>query len=322
MKNFRYQKASTIKEALAQLKAAGGAAKLMAGGTDLLGEMKDGIARPDRLIHLRIPQLNYILEDSKGLRIGALTPLSAIVAHPHIKKRYAALAQAAGEVGSPQLRHMGTLGGNLCQRPRCWYYRGEFPCLKKGGETCYAVAGQNKYHAILGGGPCFIVHPSDTAPALMALEASVRIIGPRGERVVPLTDFFIAPTKDSSREHILRPEEILTEILIPPLPEESRSLYLKARERRCWDFALASVALVQVMKGGEHQGTRIVLGGVAPLPYRVLKTEGALKGKRIDEALAAQAGRLAVFGARPLSQNAYKVELTQTLVRRAILATT
>lgn len=322
MKNFRYQKASTVKEALAQLKAAGGAAKLMAGGTDLLGEMKDGIARPDRLIHLRIPQLNYILADSKGLRIGALTPLNAIVAHPHIKERYAALAQAAGEVGSPQLRHMGTLGGNLCQRPRCWYYRGEFPCLKKGGETCYAVAGQNKYHAILGGGPCFIVHPSDTAPALMALEASVRIIGPRGERVVPLTDFFIAPTKDSSREHILRPEEILTEILIPPLPEESRSLYLKARERRCWDFALASVALVQVMKGGEHQGTRIVLGGVAPFPYRVLKTEGALKGKRIDEALAAQAGRLAVFGARPLSQNAYKVELTQTLVRRAILATT
>lgn len=321
MKNFRYQKAATVKEALAQLKAAGGAVKLMAGGTDLLGEMKDGIARPDRVIHLRIPQLSSIQADSKGLRIGALTPLNQIAAHPHIRERYAALAQAAEEVGSPQLRHIGTLGGNLCQRPRCWYYRGELPCLKKGGETCYAVTGQNKYHAILNGGPCFIVHPSDTAPALMALGANLKIASPRGERVVPLEGFYLAPRKDIRREHILQPDELLTEVQIPSPPEGSRSLYLKARERRCWDFALASVALVQTMKGGECQGARVVLGGVSPLPYRSLKAEGALKGKRIDEALAAHAGQLAVFGARPLSQNSYKVELTQTLVRRAVLAT-
>ncbi|MBI4334651.1 MAG: xanthine dehydrogenase family protein subunit M [Chloroflexi bacterium] len=322
MKNFRYQKASTVKEALAQLKAAGGAAKLMAGGTDLLGEMKDGIARPERVIHLRIPQLNHIQADSKGLRIGALTPLSQVAAHPQIKEGYTALAQAAEEMGSPQLRHIGTLGGNLCQRPRCWYYRGEFPCLKKGGESCYAVAGQNKYHAILGGGPCFMVHPSDTAPALIALGASVKIASPRGERVVPLEQFFISPRQDGSREHILQPDELLAEVQLPPPPEGSRSLYLKARERRCWDFALASVALVQTVKGGACQGARVVLGGVAPIPYRALKAEGVLKGKRIDEALATQAGQLAVFGARPLSQNSYKEELTRTLVRRAVLATT
>lgn len=319
MRKFRFHQASSIKDALAQLKGKGERAQVLAGGTDLLGEMKDGIAGPELLVSLKgIPGLDRISLGAEGLRMGALVSLHEIATHPQIGKQYGALAQAASEVGSPTLRHMGTLGGNLCQRPRCWYYRGDVVCLKKGGERCYVPTGQNKYHAILEGGPCFTVHPSDTAPALIALGARVKVAGPQGERVIPLEKFFVGPRKDVRRETVLGPQEILTEIQVPSIPE-GRSIYLKSKERRCWDFALAAVAVSLTLKDGLCQEARIVLGGVAPIPYRASRAEDVLKGKRIEEPLAKQAAHLALLGALPLTSNAYKVDLAKTLVNRALL---
>lgn len=320
MKGFSFYNPRSLKEALSQLKEAGGKSKLMAGGTDLLGQMKAGILQPERLIHLKaIPDLGFIRQDQDGLHLGALVSLHEITVHPAIQKRFKMLAQAAQEVGSPQLRYMGTLGGNLCQRPRCWYYRGDFVCLKRGGEQCYAVTGQNKYHAILEGGPCFIVHPSDTAPALIALGAFVKIAGPNRERSLPIERFFIPPRQDIARENILETDEILTEILLPYPKEASRGVYLKARERRCWDFALASVALLITIEEGICQGIRLVLGGLAPIPLRALKAEDLLKGKPLNAEMIEQATQMALNGARPLSSNPYKVELAQSLIKQAFM---
>ncbi|MFQ5903453.1 MAG: FAD binding domain-containing protein [Candidatus Binatia bacterium] len=320
MRSFQFHQASTIKDALFQLREKGRQAKILAGGTDLLGEIKDGIISPGLLVSIRdIPGLDRISLGSGELRMGPLVSLHEIAAHPRIEKQFGALAQAASEVGSPQLRHMGTLGGNLCQRPRCWYYRGEQVCLKKGGKQCYAPTGQNKYHAILDGGPCFMVHPSDTAPALLALRARVKIAGLQGQRVIPLGKFFISPRQDVRRETVLDPGEVLTEIQVPSI-KESRSVYLKTKERRCWDFALASVAVALTFEDGLCREARIVLGGVAPFPYRASKAEEILKEKRIEEPLATQASHLALLGALPLTSNAYKVDLARALVRRALLA--
>jgi xanthine dehydrogenase YagS FAD-binding subunit len=320
MKGFTFHKTRSLKEALAILKKADGKAKIMAGGTDLLGVMKDEIVQPERLIYLKeIPDLGNIRPDKDGLHLGALVSLHEVTVHSLIQERFGILAQAAQEVGSPQLRNMGTLGGNLCQRPRCWYYRGDFVCLKRGGDHCYAVTGQNKYHAVIEGGPCFIVHPSDTAPALLALDARVKIAGPDREKIVPLENFFVTPRQDKSRENILEPEEILTEIMVPYPGEGSQGIYLKARERSCWDFALASVALLLNMKDGICQEIRLVLGGIAPIPFRAFKAEEVLKGKPIEIELIDQACQMALTGARPLPSNAYKLELTQALMKQALL---
>jgi xanthine dehydrogenase YagS FAD-binding subunit len=320
MKSFNFHKPRSLKEALSILKENNGKAKLMAGGTDLLGEMKEKVTQPEQVIYIKeIPDLKYIRTGEDGLQIGALVSLQEITVHPIIQKKFNLLAQAAQEVGSPQLRNMGTLGGNLCQRPRCWYYRGDFVCLKKGGGQCYAVTGQNKYHAILEGGPCFIVHPSDTATALVALEARVKIASLERKKTIPLDKFFILPRQDISRENILEPDEILTEILIPYHQEGSRGVYLKARERKCWDFALASVAAICVIKEGICHDVRLVLGGIAPIPLRAHRAEELLRGKSLKTKLIEQASQLALSGARPLSSNLYKVELIQALVKQALI---
>ena len=254
-----------------------------------------------------------------GLRIGALTTLSEIAVHPQIGQRYTALAQGAASAATPQLRHQGTLGGNLCQRPRCWYFRGDFQCLRKGGESCYALEGENEFHCVFGGSGCYIVHPSDTAPALVTLDARVHIAGPRETRVVPLESFFVLPAKDLTRETVLEPGEILTEVLLPPAPQGLRSSYRKVRVRGSWDFALAGVALALQATGGQIERARIVLSGVAPVPWRAIEAENALIGQHLDGEVASRAADASIKGVEPLAQNGYKVDLTRGIVEEALL---
>jgi len=244
-----------------------------------------------------------------------------VAAHPLLRRDYAVLAQAAGEVASPQLRNQGTLGGNLCQKPRCWYYRGDFRCLRKGGDMCYAFAGENQYHCIFGGDGCYIVHPSDTAPALVALDAVARIEGPRGNRVLPVAELHVAPATDPTRETVLEPGEVITEVVLPAPRSGARSSYRKVRSRRSWDFAVAGVALHLVTsRAGVVEDARIVLSGAAPVPWRLTEVERYLIGRTVDAAVAAEVGRRAVAGAQPLSGNGYKVPLFEGLVASELMA--
>ncbi len=327
MKAFEWVSASTVEEAVSQLQTKkpvqnrDEAPQPLAGGQDLLTAMKDYVVRPSRVVNLKsIPGLDRLQVDAAGLRIGALVTLAQLEQHPEIKKRFPGLAEAASSVATPQIRNLGTVGGNLCQRPRCWYFRLEnVVCLRKGGDECYAESGENKYNAILGGGPSFIVHPSDLAPMLVALGATVSTASPKGGRNLPLEKFFILPSEEPTRENVLEPAEIITEIQVPASAIAARSTYLKFKERDSLDFALSAVAAALELDGsGAVRQARLVLGGVAPAPWRVPRAEEFLVGKRLDAATLAEAARLALRGASPLSKNAYKVPLTQTLVRRAL----
>jgi xanthine dehydrogenase YagS FAD-binding subunit len=238
---FGYVRAQSLDDAFAQLDGAD--ARVCAGGTDLLGCLRDGVFDCSKVVSLsRLAGLRGIAENGGGLRLGALTPVADVAAHPAVNERYAVLAQAARAVASPQLRNQGTIGGNICQKPRCWYYRGEFHCKRKGGETCYALAGENQYHCILGGAGCYIVHPSDIAPALVVLGATVRIASREGTRTVPIEQFHVSPRDDIQRETVLRPGEVVTAIDISAPPRGLKSAYHKVRARGAWDFALAGVS--------------------------------------------------------------------------------
>ena len=325
MNSFDLHNPTSVKEAIGLLDAQdmmSRRVKVMAGGQDLLTELKDRLVEPQAVVNLKhIPGLDTLHYDGKdGLHIGALVKVADVAAFQPAQEFFSALAQATGVVGSPQIRHIGTMGGNLCQRPRCWYYRNEnIVCLKKGGKMCYAAAGENKYNAILGGGPSFIVHPSDTATALVALNASVTIAGPTGTRNVPLEQFFILPSKNVYRENILKSNEIVTAIQVPHPPlVGARSVYLKFREKMSMDWAMSACAISLHLDGGRVVDSRIVLGGVAPIPWRVPKAEALLKGKAITPDLLHQVADAALQGAVPLAQNGYKIPLTKTLVRRAI----
>lgn len=321
MDNFSYSRPATLKEATAQLGKEHGKIAILSGGTDLLGSLKDHLDAPERLVNIRnLKELQGIRAGRGGLTIGAATLLADIAENAMIQQQTPLLAMAAGKVGTPQIRNMGTIGGNLCQRPRCWYYRNNYPCFKHGGNMCFSAAGENDYHAILEGGPSFIVHPSDTAPALVALGATARIVGGSGERMVPLDKFFVTPKQDVRRENVLQPNEVLADITVPNAPAGSKAIYVKEMVREVWDFALCSVAAMVTVQNGVVQDVRIVLGGVAPIPYRALKAEAAIKGKPLDEASCAAAGAAAVDGARPLAKNGYKVPLTQAVVKRALLS--
>jgi xanthine dehydrogenase YagS FAD-binding subunit len=328
MNSFEWTSPRTLEEAVKLLHSSDAAVdrrpQPLAGGQDLLTVMQEGLARPSRLVNLKgIPGLARI-EDrgGKGLRIGALATVSDLAESAVVGLRFPGLRAAALSIASPQIRNLGTVGGNLCQRPRCWYFRLEHVvCLKKGGDTCYAQNGENKYNAIFGGGPSYIVHPSDLAPMLVALGASVTIFGPRGERSLPLEKFFTLPNTgaDITRENVLAPGEILTRVDVPASPFARRSTYLKFRERESFDFAMASVAAALELGGdGRIQEARLVLGGVAPIPWRVPNAEALLRGQRADADTLARAAEAALSGADPLAQNAYKVPLTKTLVRRAL----
>jgi xanthine dehydrogenase YagS FAD-binding subunit len=322
MRAFEYVKPATVADAVRELGRSWADAKILAGGIDLLGELKEGIISPQRIVNIKgISGLRYIrFSEKEGLRLGALVTLEEIETHQVIRQRYTALAEAAHSVGTPQIRNVGTIGGNLCQRPRCWYYRDEHTkCLKKGGPMCFAYNGENKYHAILGGGPCYIVHPSDCAPALIAFGASVTVVSPRGQRTVPLEEFFVLPSRRLDHETILEPDEIVTEIQVPAPAPNTRSTYLKFKERDSHDFAIVGAAVVMRLRGKVCEDVRIVLSGVAPIPWRSPEAEAVLKGKAITPELAEQAGKAAVAKAQPLAQNAYKVPLTQAIVKQAIL---
>ncbi|MBZ5700099.1 MAG: xanthine dehydrogenase family protein subunit M [Acidobacteriia bacterium] len=320
MKAFANKNATSIREAVSLLAQHPGKALPIAAGSDLLGEMKDGIETPEVLVNLKtIPGLDKIRQQSGAVSIGPLVPVAEVAESQLLHTHFPAFVEAAAVIASPQIRNVGTVGGNLCQRPRCWYYRGPFRCLRKGGEFCYAPMGENRYHAILGGGPSFIVHPSDLAPALIALDAKARISGSSGDRTIPLEQFFVLPTVNVQRENILRPDEILTEILIPLPAPGTRSTYWKQMERDAWDFALVSVAAAIRQRDGKVEQARIVMGGVAPIPWRSHEAEAALIGRPLDATTAAQAGDKAMEPAQPLRDNAYKVALSRAIIRGALL---
>ncbi len=313
--SFAYIRPQKIDEAIAHLADPGAA--VHAGGTDLLGCLREGIFEVKKVVSLSgLKGLHGIAETADGgVRIGALTPIAQVAADPLLNEKFSALAQAAGEVASPQLRNQGTLGGNLCQKPRCWYYRGEFHCLRKGGDTCYAAQGESQFHAIFGGdGTCFIVHPSDTAPALVALNASVKVLGPKGERQVPVENFHVLPEQNVALETVLEPDEIVTAIQIPAPPAGVNSSYRKVRTRRSWDFAIAGLALALVMEGKTVKSARVVLSGAAPVPWRLPAVETLLTGKALTPKLARQAGKTAMKGAMPLKHNAYKLPLFEGMI--------
>jgi xanthine dehydrogenase YagS FAD-binding subunit len=268
-----------------------------------------------------IPGLNSIKEERGGIRIGALATLVEVEEHPAVREKFLILSEGAAEAASPQIRNAGTIGGNLCQRPFCWYFRSaHFDCLRKGGQVCYSVAGDSRYHAIFGGGPSFIVHPSDLAPVLVALDAQIKIVNAAGERIIPLEKFFVLPQVDFKHENILKPGDIVTEIFVPYPKSGSKGFYHKVRERLAWDHAIVSVATVVQSGGGVARDARVVLGGVAPIPWRAPKAEDFLRGQKIDDAAAQKAAEIALEGARPMKDNTYKVGLAKSLIQRGLLA--
>lgn len=296
----------------------------LAGGVDLIDLLKLNLIAPAALVNLKgLPELDGIQADPKqGLRLGALVKLHEVAMHPAILQTWTAVSEAAAEAATPQIRNLATVGGNLLQRPRCWYFRNaDTPCLKKGGEQCFSLSGLNRYHAILGGGPSYIVHPSNLAPALVALGASARIIGPSGERTVELEKFFTPPTVDPTRENDLKPGEIITQVIVPPPAPGTRSTYLEAREKQSFDWPLVSVAAAITPGAGSKsiRDGRIVMGAVAPIPWRSPEAENAIKGAPLDVIRARAAADAALKPAIAMSENAYKIALAKVMVRRAIL---
>ena len=316
---FEWTNVRSVQDALAQLDEN---AVLKAGGVDLIDRLKEGLDSPSRLVNIRtISGLDYIKEDSGWLRIGPLVTLATIADHPMIRERYTALADAALHAATPQIRNMATIGGNLLQRPRCCYFRSEqFHCLRKGGDRCFAQDGENDYHAIFDNQVCAIVHPSAAACALTAFDAKLEIQGKKGVRETALDGFFLSPEQDITREHSLAPDEILTEIRVPiPLPG-TRSAYTKVAQKESFDWPLAEVAVVLERRGDVVSKASIVMGAAAPIPWRAKAAEAALAGKRLNEDNARAAAKAAIGGATPLSENAYKLPIFETVVRRTILA--
>ncbi len=295
-----------------------------AGGIDVLDLLKEDLLAPATVVSLNaVTGLDTIVEDEGGgLRIGAMLTLARLADHPVLRRRYPILSDALQVSASPQIRNLATLGGNLLQRPRCWYFRAaEYRCLRKGGGHCFAISGENQYHAIFDNRPCAIVHPSTAATALVALGATVELTNAEGAvRRVLLEDFFVAPKRDIERENDLKPREILTAILLPPLPGSVRMAHLKQGERDSFDWPLADVAVVlDFDPRASCKRAAIILGAAAPVPHRARTAEAALTGRRIDENVVREAGHAALDGATPFTMNAYKVPLFEALVRRGIL---
>jgi xanthine dehydrogenase YagS FAD-binding subunit len=298
---------------------------IKAGGLDLLDLMKAGLLQPRRIVNLRdIAGLDRIIEEKDGtLRIGAMITIAQVASNPIVRRRYTALADATGNSASPQIRNVATLGGNLLQRPRCWYFRSvRHDCVRKGGETCFAFGGENQYHAIFDQSGCAMVHPSTAATALVALGAKLVLVNAEGgQREVLLEDFYLLPDKDIHRENDLSPGEIVTAVVLPKLEPAIRSVHLKQGEKDSFDWPLADVAvLLDRDAGGVCRRVSIVLGAAAPVPHRAKAAEAVLRGKPVHEQTASDAARAALAGAAPLSKNAYKLPIFETLVRRAILA--
>jgi xanthine dehydrogenase YagS FAD-binding subunit len=324
MRKFTHITARTIDEAILALQRYGDRASVIAGGTDLLGKMKDSIlpGYPEALIDIKnIAELDFLKAERGVLRIGALTRLEDIGKEPLIREKYTALAQAAGRTASPHLREMGTLGGNICQDIRCWYYRNpdnRFPCLRKGGGRCYAIEGDNRYHSIMGGsveGGCYAVHPSDTAPALVALNAKIKT----SKRTLDAEDLFQV---DVAKTTVLNSDEILTEIQIPEPKSDTRSAFLKFAIRKSIDFPIVNCAAMITSKKGVVTTARICLNAISVKPYRAIKAEKTILKKTVDESIAEAAGIAAMEDAKPMERNGYMVQIAKVLIKRAILACT
>lgn len=329
MKSFRILSPRDVATAIDQLPAARGPAlredaRLLAGGQDILTELKHELIAPEALVDLSsVPGLEgYERTSDGGLRIGAMTRLRDLEHDESLTGAFAVLREAAASVASPQIRTQATVGGNLCQRPRCVYYRhSHAPCIKKGGSECFAATGHNKFNAIFGGGPSYIVHPSDLAPALVALNAEAVVVGPRGERRMPLENFFTLPSEGSIlRENVLGRNEVLKEVIVPKPASGTVSTYLKFRERESYDFALVAVAAVLRIAEGKVASASVVLGGVAPIPWRAASTEGLLTGASVAEETVRRAAKASIEGAAPLSENGFKLPLTRNLVWKALTA--
>jgi xanthine dehydrogenase YagS FAD-binding subunit len=326
MKSYELYEPTTVQQAVGLLNQFGATGKALGGGSDLIGGiMKDwvqgkGQPLPVQIVDLTtIPDLKGIKMGSDGAHIGATTTLSEIIESTDLQQQFPLLTQAAASVASPLIRNFGTLGGNINQRPRCWFYRGEdFNCYKKGGDFCYSVTGDNRYHAIIGGELCYIAHPSDTSTALLALNAQAKISGPSGDRTVPFDQYFHGPREDVLTENVLKSNEVLTEVFIPTLPAGSKMAWTKLKDRQVYDFAVVSVATVFTLDGGNWKDGRVTMGGVAPVPYRAQVVEDALKGKDIKASIKAAAAQIRTV-ARPMSLNAYKVDIAQGLVERTVL---
>jgi len=294
---------------------------VLAGGLDTFDWFKDRVKRPSVVVDVGgVGELRGVRDVDGGLEIGALTTLTDVAAHPLVLQRYGVLARAASLVATPQIRNQGTLGGNLCQDTRCWYYRGGWPCYRAGGNICYADTPQsmNREHCILGAARCVAVSPSDTAPALVVLDAEMVVRSRRGERVVPAKDFFLGPKTDITRMTVLEPRELLVAVRIPARWAGARFYFEKVRDRQSWDFALVSVASALDVQGETIREARLAVGAVAPVPLRLERAEAALRGQPANEESASRAAEIAIAGARPLRQNAYKVGMMRNLVKRAI----
>lgn len=316
--DFKYIQPQSLKSASTQLKNSTSVA--YAGGTDLLGLIKDDIISPETLVNLKlINGLSGIKHvRGKGFFIGAMTKISELAEDDLIQKELTVLAEAAKQVASPQLRNVGTIAGNLCQRPRCWYFRGDYHCLRKGGDSCFAYDGENKYHCIIGGDSCFIVHPSDIAVALRALDATISIYSDGKSKTVSVHDFFVLPEVDDRRENILQQGEIITEIFIPELPQKTISTYYKHRQRRSWDFAVVSIAAVITKSNRGVASGKLTFGGVAPIPWVEEKLNSAMSNFEINDETLQRLSQLSFSDADPLAQNGYKLPLVRNLIRKVL----
>ncbi len=321
MKPFAYVNPTNEKDAVASLSPEFEKALPLGGGQDLLARMKDYITQPERIVNVKNALDGAIAAaPGGGLTIGAAVKMVDLAEHAEVGRLYPAIAAAAIEVGTPQIRHQGTVGGNLNQRPRCWYYRNEeFVCFKKGGNQCFSPAGENQFHAIFGDGPSFIVHPSSLAVPMVAYGATFRVLGPKGERMVPAAEYFTMPTLQNVRtENVLAPDELLTHVTLPA-PGNVKSGHYEVRYKTSHDWPIAFATVVLTMNGNTVGSARVVMGAVAPVPWRSQPAERALAGKPINEETAAAAAEAALRDARPLSQNGYKVQVAKTAVKRAIL---
>ncbi|MCL4846909.1 MAG: FAD binding domain-containing protein [Acidobacteria bacterium] len=319
MKAFEYVDPTNLTQALGALSPSRGRALAIAGGQDLLALMKDYVLQPDRLVNVKRLDQTVAEADGGGWRVGAAVRLADLARHEGLRSAYPALAHAADEVGTPQIRNIGTVGGNLCQRPRCWYFRNEeFRCLKKGGPRCYAVDGENQFHAIFGDGPCHIVHPSSLAVPLLAYGAIVETAGPSGPREWPAADFFQMPDRNLFGETVLGPNELITAVRLPAL-KNVRSGHYEVRYKQSTDWPMAFATVALTMDGSRVASARVVLGAVAPVPWPSPAAEAVLGGQVVDEAIASRAADAAVRDAQPMSGNAYKVQVARTAVKRAVL---
>ncbi|HEY7068179.1 MAG TPA: FAD binding domain-containing protein [Chloroflexota bacterium] len=323
MKKFHHVYASSVREATSLLAEHGAKARVIAGGSDQLRWMKDRLETPEVLVNVsRIPDFERIEWREDGLHLGARTRVARLAADPLVQERYSVLAQAAAVVASPQIRNVASVAGDLLQRPWCYYFREGFPCLRRGGTTCYSPTGDNAHHAIIGGNRSFIVHDSDLGPALVALGANITLASARGTRTLALEDFYILPAQDVTREYDLAPDELVTEIHVPTRWLGASGTYTKIRQRGSWDHGIVTVAAVGRVRDGALADVSIVLGGIAPKPWRVTEAEDLLRGQPVQESLAADAGAAALANARPLSRNAYKVGMARDAIRDTVMSLT